>query len=279
MEKKYMFAMVTDKDRKLPIVVSGAGCEINQNKVERPDGMHFFQLLLCVEGAGVLMVDGKKYTIRANDFFYFDQDLPHEYYPVEEPWTTVWILFEGYQGKSIMTTAHFGRYEIFHVDRPDFYVDRFEQIYELITKTPSDYALRASGILYQLIIELSEYTALRDKRDINRTLEKLNKVTEYIKTNYSKEFTLEELAAIAEVSPSYLCRVFKKEYGMTLVSFILRQKVFEAKRELINHPEKEVKEIALELGFREVSYFGAVFKKLEGCSPNQFRRFYGAPIE
>jgi len=271
--------MVTEKDRRLPIVVSGIGVEEYQPKIIRETGLPLFHLVVCLKGKGVLKIDGKEFTIKENDLFYFDPDVPHEYYPLEEPWTTTWIVFEGYMGKSIMTSSYFGSYEIFHVDDIKTYLEKFESIYSLVSEKPADYILRASGELYNLLIWLGCNSPKSGSGRKDFAFIKLTKVTDYIKANYHRDIPLDELAKVADVSVSYLCRLFKKEFDMTPVEYILRIKTFEAKRMLISCPEKGIKCIAKDVGFNDVSYFGTVFKKSEGCTPKQFRQLYSGRMQ
>lgn len=266
--------MVTEKDRRLPIVVSGIGIEEYQTLKSRPSGLSLFHLVVCVSGKGLLKIDGKEFTISKGDLFYFDPDIPHEYYPLEEPWTTTWIVYEGYLGKRIMTSAYFGSYEVFHVSDLDQFIQKFQSIFSLIIDKPADFILKASGELYNLIIWLGCNSPKRNCERKDSTFIKLNKVTDYIKANYHKDISLDELAEVADISVSYLCRLFKKEYYMTPVEYIIKYKTFTAKKMLISCPEKGIKCIAKDVGFNDLSYFGMVFKKAEGCTPKQFRDHY-----
>lgn len=270
--------MITERDRRLPIVVSGIGIEAKQPRIVREDGLNLHHLLFCTKGKGLLKIDGKEFIIKENDLFYFDPDIPHEYYPLEENWTTMWIVFEGYMAKSIMTSAYFGSYEFFSLSDTKLFVRGFNKIYKLNSEKPSDYILKSSSELYNLLIWLGCNSPHSGSERKDAAFKKLNKITDYIKSNYNRDISLDELADLADVSVSYLCRLFKKEYDMTIVEYILRIKTFEAKKMLISCPEKGIKWIAKEVGFNDLSYFGSVFKKSEGCTPKQFRQLYSGSI-
>ena len=271
--------MVTEKDRRLPLVVSGIGIEEQQPIIIREDGIPLFHLLLCIKGKGLLKIDGKEFIIKENDLFYFDPDIPHEYYPLEDPWTTMWIVYEGYMTKTIMTSAYFGSYEIFPVSDIKYFTKCFNKIYKLNSEKPADYILKSSCELYNLLVWIGCNSPRGGNIRKDSAFLKLNKVTDYIKENFYKDIPLDELAKIADVSVSYLCRLFKKEYDMTIVEYILQIKIFEAKRMLIASPNKGIKWIAKEAGFNDLSYFGKIFKKTEGCTPNQFRQLYSGRMQ
>ncbi|HKM34488.1 MAG TPA: AraC family transcriptional regulator [Lachnospiraceae bacterium] len=274
MKREYVFAMVLEKDRKLPLLVSGVGCEEFQNHIIRKTGIPLHHLVFCIAGMGTLKIDGKEYQIKNGEAFYFDPDIPHEYYPVEEPWTTLWIVFEGYSVKPILTAAHFGRCDVFPVKNMDEVIKNYNNIYKLISTRPDNYVLEASSSLYNLLTRVGCDSLIEKPDNTAHAYRKLNDVIEYIKVNYKREISLDEMAEIAGVSTSYLCKLFKQAYDMTPFSYIIRYRIYSAKKKLLNYPDKSIKSIAYEIGFNDCSYFGLVFKKMEGYSPNQFRSFY-----
>lgn len=83
-------------------------------------------------------------------------------------------------------------------------------------------------------------------------------------------FTLSDLASEFYLSETYLSSMFKKNTGQTITSFIQNTKTFYAARLLIN-TDQDLKDIALQLGFADYSYFGKLFKRNFGQSPSSYR--------
>lgn len=80
------------------------------------------------------------------------------------------------------------------------------------------------------------------------------------------------LSLIAEklsISPSHLSRVFKKERGVGLAEYICKKRVLHAKR-LIAAGERNVKELARQVGFSSDVTFIRVFKRYENVTPGRF---------
>lgn len=94
---------------------------------------------------------------------------------------------------------------------------------------------------------------------------------EVIQRRLYEKITVKELAAELRVSPAHLSRVFHEEQQVTLTDYITREKIRRA-CELLRSTNDSYEAIAYELGFSSQSYFGAVFKKLEGITPRDFRR-------
>ena len=94
---------------------------------------------------------------------------------------------------------------------------------------------------------------------------------EFIKRNYRQEIQLSDLSDYAQVSPNYICSLFKKEVGMNISKYVMEYRIKKAKVLLLTTNMKSY-EIAVETGFANESYFSRSFKKMTGVSPSEFRR-------
>ena len=93
----------------------------------------------------------------------------------------------------------------------------------------------------------------------------------YIHQNYTRSFSLIELSETIGVSKSYLSRIFKMDTGITLWDYLNRFRVQKAK-ELLLLTDESITEIAGNVGYEEVGYFGRVFHEVSGCSPRAYRQ-------
>lgn len=93
---------------------------------------------------------------------------------------------------------------------------------------------------------------------------------EYIKQNIDQDLSLQTVAEHVYLSPTYLGRLFKKDMGLSMVDYIIEQRIELAKK-LIAKGVLRNYEIAEEVGFNNYSYFCTMFKKLEEKSPNEYR--------
>jgi two-component system, response regulator YesN len=97
------------------------------------------------------------------------------------------------------------------------------------------------------------------------------KAAEYIKKNYYRDLTIDELSEYVKKSPNYFSHLFKKEFGLSFSEYLNRLRVNEAKN-LIKNSSMLAYEIAEKVGFQDYKYFVQVFKKVEGYSPSEFRK-------
>ena len=96
-------------------------------------------------------------------------------------------------------------------------------------------------------------------------------VVGYIKDHLTESLTIDKLSALACMSKATFFRLFKREFGLTPVEFIIRERLGEAKR-LLRHPLASVAEVCLRAGFNNLSYFQALFKKYEGVTPGAYKK-------
>ena len=93
---------------------------------------------------------------------------------------------------------------------------------------------------------------------------------EYIKTNYSKSITLEDVAREINVSPQYLSKLFKEETGENFIDHLTGTRIRIAKT-LLENEALSVKEICFNIGYSDPNYFSRIFKKNVGATPTEYK--------
>lgn len=102
-------------------------------------------------------------------------------------------------------------------------------------------------------------------------ISRINCVLDYIEKNLDKNFTLDELAKVANFSKFHFHRIFYSIIGETLFNFIQRIRLEKAASFLLTQINKPITTIALECGFSDSSIFSKSFKKFFKISPSDFR--------
>ena len=95
---------------------------------------------------------------------------------------------------------------------------------------------------------------------------------DYIYDNLHSKILLEDIAEKAELSDSYLSKLFHKETGVSITDYIITKRVDAAKNLLI-FTEYTTSEISNFLNFSSESHFIATFKKHTGLTPKKFRLY------
>ena len=95
----------------------------------------------------------------------------------------------------------------------------------------------------------------------------------YIKDNYSKKISIEDIAKQAHLSSSHLFAVFKKQMSVSPISFLNNYRMSIA-AELLQGTTKSISQIASEVGVDDSIYFNKMFKKHYQMSPTEYRNCY-----
>ena len=97
---------------------------------------------------------------------------------------------------------------------------------------------------------------------------------EYIRRNYMKKVTLEEVALYVYLSPAYFSKIFKEEMKDNFNSYLNRVRIEMSKKLLLDDSISLV-DVSSYVGYEDQSYFSKVFKKMVGVSPGKYRESRG----
>lgn len=95
------------------------------------------------------------------------------------------------------------------------------------------------------------------------------KLVEYVRTNFSEKFTLEQLGNKFGFSAGYICSLFAKYFNTTLTCFITKVRM-ECAVDLMKKNKYALKKIANECGYKDYFYFNKVFKGYYGIAPSKY---------
>ncbi|MDO4491372.1 MAG: response regulator [Lachnospiraceae bacterium] len=97
-------------------------------------------------------------------------------------------------------------------------------------------------------------------------------VKRFVMLHYAEDFTVDELAEGANVSPNYLRRKFKEETGITILEYVTETRLAIAARLLRSEGDRKVKDISIAVGYPNISYFTQLFSKKYGVTPNEYKK-------
>lgn len=93
----------------------------------------------------------------------------------------------------------------------------------------------------------------------------------YIDENYTnEELSLNDVAKVCSVSPNYFSSLFSNEMKQTFVDYVTNKRIAKAKK-LLKNTTMHTGEIAAVVGYKDQHYFSVVFRKVQGCSPRDYR--------
>ncbi len=109
------------------------------------------------------------------------------------------------------------------------------------------------------------------KQNENPNYSAVQYVKYYLEENYDQPVELEQLAGKVGLSQNYLRTLFKEQVGKTVLEYSLDVRMEKA-CQLLKNRSLKVKDVSQAVGYENVSYFGMLFQKKYGVTPNEYRK-------
>lgn len=261
------------------------------------------QSYLCFmveDGEGELVYEGKKYELRSGDVVFIDCRKAYSHSTGMNPnaglWSLRWCHFYGPSMPAIYAKycergglpvirgadvsvdlargADMGRRDDVSCGADvSQYAAILTDIYTLASSSDYIRDMRINGKLNDLLTLLMESSWHREAHTNAPKKMEISRVKSFLDEHYKEKLSLESVASHFFIDKHYLARLFKEQYGVTLVTYLQQVRITHAKR-MLRFTDKSIEEIGLECGIGELNYFSRVFKKLEGVSPSEFRRVW-----
>lgn len=150
-----------------------------------------------------------------------------------------------------------------------------DRLFETVKEKKNGYQFVTIGLVNELIGEFlrtnqySYETEGLEGADDRKVL-KLKNTLSFIRNNFDKEITLDDMAYASGFSTKYFCSFFKEMTGKTPVSYLNSYRVERACRKLLGS-DLTITQIAYGCGFNDLSYFIKTFKEIKKCTPKYYR--------
>ena len=99
-------------------------------------------------------------------------------------------------------------------------------------------------------------------------------VKTYMEQHWKENVSRTRMAELVHFHPDYLSRIFKEATGFSMTDYLTELRMQEAKRRLLKTRER-ISEVALEVGYTDLSYFTRIFRRRFGVSPREYRKQEG----
>lgn len=109
------------------------------------------------------------------------------------------------------------------------------------------------------------------EEEIEHSKDLISEINKFIHAHYREDIGRNEIGAAFHLVPEYLSKLYKKKTGMNLKDSINGCRIEQAKK-LLAGRDMSVGEIAVDVGFDNLSYFSTLFKKNLGVSPLEYRK-------
>lgn len=140
--------------------------------------------------------------------------------------------------------------------------ETWERLKALNSRLPAE-----SGVFFEREYRDPEPDALAEdaEADVVRVIK------DYVRDNLWSDIRKEDIVDLVHLNGDYVTRVFKKEMGMSIKSYVIQQKLLEAQR-LLRTTNLSVSSVAVQLGYNNFSHFSAQYKREFGVTPAEEQR-------
>ncbi|MHA7963915.1 helix-turn-helix domain-containing protein [Paenibacillus sp. CAU 1782] len=232
-----------------------------------------YNLHIVLKGKGYLMTEGKRYELTAGQGFLFGPGLRQSYRSdQQDPWSIVWVHFFGERLEELLDGKGLDEPWLFSLSDMHLIDALMDKLLAVGRTYRIEDEFSLASTLYEMLIRLQ---ASSDSLNVpvNQAADKIRSVANYIRAHSGEPFTIQEAAALAGYSSTYFSRKFGQTFGMSFPDFLLESRLIQAKR-LLASTSLTVKQIAVDTGFSQASYFSSCFRSREGMTPLQFRSMH-----
>ncbi len=150
------------------------------------------------------------------------------------------------------------------------FAEDFENILRVYSEEDEkDNSAFFAGMVFKILFSISGTKNCYEMQDFHDMT--VENIVSYINENYSTISGLDEIADRFFISKFHLCRLFSKNLGMSIMTYLNMVRIREACA-LIKNTQINLTEIATRCGFNSESYFCKLFKSEMGVSPSAYRK-------
>ncbi len=263
----------------------------------------FFQLLIVTNGPVYLQAGDTKYTLESGELLFL---LPWEEHcswkPIDEQSGFYWVQFQAYSNqKQSKGTVEVNVMENKHPSAPfaqDLrtladneelvdplvlpihfqpkyrfeFLSLFEQLLKIMEHPIGNYRFECSLLLGSMIGKIADAWLQNNDNNAEQSTSYLlyRKLVNLLDEEFTTELSAEVFEAKLHHTYEYLCQVFKKYSGTTIVTYVHDLRIQRAKH-LLAEGNQHIQDIAEHIGFSDPYYFSRLFKSKEGISPLHYR--------
>lgn len=240
---------------------------------------YYYELFYVRQGACRFFINNGLYDLKSGDFIIIPpRDVHFNRYTTQCTRINIYFRVSDLveDGKPFMPNleSRFLRLTIVQIPAP--YREQIERLIDNILREDkiddASTPLMCELLLKQLFLTCDRYCSFHheDSHQFLGVSDEIVNAAKYIAEHYNQNITLDSIARIANLSPSYLSRKFRQTTGMGIKEYLSYIRLKNASLELLS-TQHSITEVAINCGFNDSNYFKDAFKKMYGLSPRAYR--------
>ena len=246
--------------------------DLHERGSDRPHGRSDYHILYVERGVCHLFLDGKWQAVGQGGVILFRPGEPQRYrYFKGDDSVSHYIHFTGVGCQALLRRVGIEGIHVFMMGRSKTYEDISEKLTREFSMQLPLCMDWCTAYAYELLNIVARKYALRQISVDHKSESRIHAACHRIYESIDSPPTVAELARECCLSESRFLHLFREVSGKSVTAFIASIRIERAK-ELLMGTELSVREIAEAVGYEDQNYFSRCFRKVEGCSPREFRR-------
>lgn len=271
MEKAYKMEFATEKAGGLSLSCCG---------VSKTEPLHsfgpaqkpYYLIHYILRGKGRFSLGGREFQLEeGNGFLIPPEDLAFYQADDKEPWTYIWIGFDGEGADRLLQEIGLSvRNPVFTSGNGDELYRTVKDMLEHNTYGTAN-ELRRNGQLQVFLSLIAQEVIREEKGEPDKADHYVERAIAYIRSNYCNPVKVTDVADYVCVNRSYLYTLFKNALGMSPQQFLANYRIHKA-MELLRTTELPIESVALSCGYQDPLVFTKAFKHIKKRSPSVYRK-------
>ncbi len=225
------------------------------------------ELIYFVSGGLEVSLSGNTFRPKAKDVIVINSSVVHSFTITNAPVNYYIIIANDdfFEANNLYSKNNFFKQHI----KSEELSNLFEKIIKEYDKNDEFSNVSILSLLMSIFVNLRRNFVLENNSPLpleNNKVKMIRDTIEYIRENYAKKITVDEIAKSLHFSKGYLSHTFKNVTGYSIIEFLNLVRCQNARMLLLE--KYSVSQAALNSGFTEFSYFTRVFKKTMGILPS-----------
>ena len=231
-----------------------------------------YLFIIVNSGSGTLSYEGTDYALVSGDCAFIDCRKAYAHSTGPDLWNIAWLHFDGPTMANIYQKyKERGGQPVFNASSYDIYHTEFKNLYKIATSSSYTRDMEINAGISNILSSLMSDAWHPDKAQLGTKKQDMLAIKKYLDESFAKKITLDQLAQRYHINKFYLTRIFKEQFGTSIMEYLLSLRITEAKNQL-RFTGKSAEEIGRACSIGDIYYFSRVFKKIEGISIREYRK-------
>ena len=226
---------------------------------------------VVLEGKGTYRVGEKEFHLRTGNAFLIYPESETEYEAdLENPWSYMWIGFNGYRAERLCEEIGFSREQpVVMLQQTGLIGAALDRIFDARELTAVNEMKRRAAFYDVLALLMQENR--REKPQQNPSdVTYVKMAVDMIISSYNRKIRIADIADQIGINRSYLTYIFKKEMSMSPQTFLISFRLEKA-AQLLRDTEEPIGNIAIAVGYTDALSFSKAFRQKYHITPSAYR--------